>query len=809
MNSRTAFATRPTLRPLARGLLLALAALPAAAALAGDLDGTDHTVVAGDAAEDWKLRNGAELTVAAGAMTGYIEAHENSRVVTDGATIVRPLSGLNHAVRVLDDAHLEARDTTFIGGGILLSGNSPSAHLVNSRIFVSTADGYTTSTTGLDIVSLPGTPISIDPVMTVEGTEVRVENASAGVLPINNGIGARMAYGRMNILAGSYVEGANIGALILGLRLTEGIGATPAQLLIDNSTIKSGTGAAIRVAPRTEDQNVQITVANGSNLISGDGNLLLVQSHEDTPVSASVTNVNFTVDDSRLAGNVTLDTSTVPNGALNVFLRNKAQIDGQFTNVTTASIDSDATWLLTGDSNVGQLTLGNTGTVALGNGSAFNTLNVDTFTGNGGTLLFNTTLGDDTSATDKLIVSGDTSGQANVRVLNAGGAGAQTSKGIELIRVGGASNGQFDLQGRAVGGQYEYFLFRDATDGGWYLRSQLATAPDPCVVDPTLPECQPIDPVDPVDPIDPVPVLRPEAGAYLANQFAMDQLLRHSWRDRQGGSMAAEDGVRGWARVDANQSKLSAVEDQLDLRVDRSRVQLGADLGVFAEGRGRVGVMGTLAQSSATSRSLLTGYSAKGKVNGGALGLYSSWNTDTLYVDASVQRGQFRNRVQGEGLAEERYDSDIWQSSLEAGYRIGVGQIGNTTLHLQPELQLVYTDASIDRHEEANGTVVRSLGDSGLSGRAGLRLQGEGHSTAGASVSPYVVANWYRDGASNGMAFDDEALKASVPRNRYELNAGARVDFRSGLSAWGGLGVMRGDHGYRETTANLSVAYKW
>ncbi|WP_312736394.1 autotransporter outer membrane beta-barrel domain-containing protein [Stenotrophomonas sp.] len=86
---------------------------------------------------------------------------------------------------------------------------------------------------------------------------------------------------------------------------------------------------------------------------------------------------------------------------------------------------------------------------------------------------------------------------------------------------------------------------------------------------------------------------------------------------------------------------------------------------------------------------------------------------------------------------------------------------------------------------------------------------GEGHSTAGASVSPYLAANWYRDGASNGMAFDDAVLKASVPRNRYELDAGARVDFRSGLSAWGGLGVMRGDHGYREATANLSVAYKW
>ena len=285
-------------------------------------------------------------------------------------------------------------------------------------------------------------------------------------------------------------------------------------------------------------------------------------------------------------------------------------------------------------------------------------------------------------------------------------------------------------------------------------------------------------------------------------------MLRHQYRDRQGGAAAA-DGIHGWARVDATQSKLGTVNDQLDLRVDRSRLQLGADLGAFDDGRGRVGVMGTLAQSSATSRSQLTGYSARGKVEGGALGVYGNWAADALYVDASVQRGQFRNRVQGEGLAEERYDSDNWQSAVEAGYRFGVGQIGNTALSLQPELQLTYTDAKTNVHTESNGTVVRAAGDSGLSGRAGLRLQGDSRSAAGASVSPYLAANWYRDGAGNGIAFDDEVLKAGIPRNRYELSAGARVEFRSGFSAWGGLGVMRGDHGYREATGNLGVAYTW
>lgn len=794
---------RPALRPLARSLLVAMALVPAATVAAGDLDNEHKIVGSGDPVEEWTLRNWSLLRVQGGE-TNAIQANNSDVLALDA--IVRRSGTHQVAIDLSGDSSLQLGTSTVRGGGIRVSGSS-NAHLIGSRILVTAADGLS-PTESLSIgLSMGGTPASA-PLpgawAIIDSTYMRVEDTTAGN-DIASGLGVRMQNGKISIINGSRIDADNVGVLMIGTRNTP----DTLQLAVDGSTIASGRGAAIRVAA-DQPADFVINVSNGAQLHGGNGNLLQVDSRSGS-ATPGASHVTFNVDDARIAGNVSFDAATV-DGTLDVFLRNKAQIDGRFLNVTSASIESDSTWLMTGDSNVGHLALGSTGTVALGNGSTFNTLSVDTFDGAGGTLLFNTQLGDDSSATDKLIIKGDANGQANVRVLNAGGAGAKTDKGIELIRVGGASNAQFDLQGRAVGGQYEYFLFKDATNGGWYLRSELAGTPDPCVVDPTLPECTPVDPVDPVDPIDPIdptPVLRPEAGAYLANQFAMDQLLRHGWRDRQGGNTSAVDGVRGWARVDAAQSKLSAVEDQLDLRVDRSRLQLGADIGVFDNGQGRVGVMGTLVKSDATSRSQLTDYSARGKVNGGALGVYGNWSNDALYVDASVQRGQFRNRVQGEGLAEERYDSDIWQSSLEAGYRIGIGQIGSTALSLQPELQLVYTDANTDRHEETNGTVVRSLGDSGLSGRVGLRLQGEGRSAAGASVSPYVVANWYRDGASNGMTFDDEALKASVPRNRYELNAGARVDFRSGLSAWGGFGVMRGDHGYREATANLSMSYKW
>jgi autotransporter family porin len=783
------------MRPLTQCLLLALAALPATSALARDLDGQSATVREGSTVEAWNLINSSRLNVDGG-RTETITSTD-SQVTLNNGRVQALVDGRGASIVLRGSSTLDMTNSTLHDGNVVVSDLS-SARITGST--VRSVGANARFSVGIYLDKSPSQPDANSTVI-VDASFVRAE-ASPGAAMLSNGHAVRLQQGTAILQNGTRVEGANSGVLLLGGTIPSVLGQ-PITLRVDNAQVASDSGAAIWVAPR-RSVRYDITVANGSQLSGGDGHLLLVRPDGSATGEAEV---HFTVDDARLAGDITFDTDRVA-GSLDVVLRNKAQIDGRFANVTTASIDSDATWLMTGDSTVGHLTLGAGGTVALGNGSTFNTLSLDAFTGNGGTLLFNTQLGDDTSLTDTLVIAGDANGQANVRVLNAGGAGAKTDRGIELIDIGGASNAQFDLVGRAVGGQYEYFLVKDA-NGNWYLRSELATTPDPCLADPSLPQCKPIiDPVDPIDPINPIPVLRPETGAYLANQFALDQMLRHTYRDRQRGA-AVTDGIRGWARVDATQSKLGAVDDQLDLRVDRSRLQLGADIGVFDDGRGRVGVMGTAARSSATSRSDVTGFSARGKVEGGALGVYGNWANDAMYVDASVQNGQFRNRVQGDGLAEERYDSDIWQSSVEAGYRFDIGQIGNTALSLQPELQLIYNDAKTDVHTETNGTVVRAQGNNGLSGRAGLRLQGESRSAAGASVSPYLAANWYRDGAGNGIAFDDDVLKAGIPRNRYELSAGARVEFRSGFSAWGGLGMMRGDSGYREATGNLSVAYSW
>ena len=44
-------------------------------------------------------------------------------------------------------------------------------------------------------------------------------------------------------------------------------------------------------------------------------------------------------------------------------------------------------------------------------------------------------------------MTGDTSGNTNIRVINLGGAGGQTNEGIKIVDVGGQSGGNFTLRG--------------------------------------------------------------------------------------------------------------------------------------------------------------------------------------------------------------------------------------------------------------------------------------------------------------------------------------------------------------------------
>ncbi|HGM5045932.1 TPA: autotransporter outer membrane beta-barrel domain-containing protein [Stenotrophomonas maltophilia] len=609
--------------------------------------------------------------------------------------------------------------------------------------------------------------------------------------------------------------------------VTEGEGAWAAAIIdggrlqIDGSALVSEKHGGIWVR---DSRDPGLTLANGALVSGGNGIALAL----DAAVAG-----RFDValeGRSQMVGDIVItpedeDAGLPPQSDVHVRLADGSLWQGSSDLVQTMAIESGSQWTLTGDASVGELQVLNSG-VALSDGSGrFNTLTVDgDLHSEGATFLFQGALGGDDSAMDRLHVRGDTSGHALVAVKNIGGVGASTVDGIQLIEIDGASLASYALVGRAVGGSYEYFLFQgglaDPADGNWYLRSQWF---DRCADDPAAPGCavnpgpdpDPGEggeggPLDPGNPITPPPVLRPEVGAYLANQSAAINMFAHRLQERSG-AMSRGDGRSAWARVGRSNADFNVVGGQLSIDGNTSVLQIGSDL--FRRGNAAFGVMLGSGRTDSSAVSGLTGYSAKGRVRGNAVGAYGTWLQDAeglmgAYVDGSVQYGRFDNRVQGIGLEPEHYDSRMASASLETGYTFKVWQGAASALYVQPQLQLSYVDFRADRHVETNGTVIDQADAGGLSGRVGLRVFGHG-TAAGNTVQPYLGVNWLRGSGTNTLQFNGDTLGADVPRNRYEVQAGTELKLGRRWGAWGGVSLERGDHGYRNVGGQLGLRMAW
>ncbi|EHI1066524.1 autotransporter outer membrane beta-barrel domain-containing protein, partial [Escherichia coli] len=594
--------------------------------------------------------------------------------------------------------------------------------------------------------------------------------------------------GKLNGAAGSVlnINGGN-------LTLTEG--GVSAGILSGNGALNvSGgvldiTGASSALtATTTVGEKATVKVhdndALGTGTVNTAGTLILGKT--DSPVMLASSQVNIT-----------------ENGTLSGY----GGVSGNVTNSGTLDLRADA------PGNV--LTVG-------GN-----------YTGNNGRLLINTVLGDDSSATDKLVIKGDASGQTRVAVTNAGGTGAQTLNGIELIHVdGNADSAEFVQAGRIAAGAYDYTLGRGqgSNSGNWYLTSGRNT-PDPM----PGPEPEPAPTPDPGSRPEPVPGgydndLRPEAGSYTANMAAANTLFVTRLHERLG-PVQYTDVMTGetkntsmWMRHEGGHNRWRDGTGQLKTQGNRYVVQLGGDIAQWGRGetdRWYLGVMAGYGNDHNNTDSVRTGYRSKGSVNGYSTGLYATWfaNDEThngAYLDTWAQYGWFDNHVKGDGLPGESWKSKGLTASLETGYPWKAGEFSGShgslnEWYVQPQAQVVWMGVKADEHRESNGTRVESTGDGNVRTRLGVKTWIKGHNRMDDGKSrefrPFVEVNWLHNTREFGTRMNGVTVHQDGARNIGEVKAGVEGQINNRLNLWGNVGVQAGDRGYSDTSAMLGVKY--
>ena len=454
------------------------------------------------------------------------------------------------------------------------------------------------------------------------------------------------------------------------------------------------------------------------------------------------------------------------------------------------------------------------------------------YTGDGGTLFFNTILAGDDSFTDHMRVEGDTSGTTRVSVKNAGGTGARTLNGIELIHIKGASEGEFIQEGRIVAGAYDYSLVRGDAQyrGNWYLTSRLPDVPvNPAESQPPAVPGKPVEPVNPVNPGAPVEhpgidSLRPEAGSYTANLAAAKNMFITRLHDRTGGTSYTDEKGKYqksslWMRNQAAHSRSRDTSGQLSMQGNRYVIQMGGDLAHWCDagiGSLHFGVMAGYGNSNNKSRSSATGYTARGSVKGYTSGLYGTWFADEnektgLYVDTWGLYSWFNSSVKGQGVAGEKYKAGGTIVSAESGYtfEMGTNEAKTTTFYLQPKAQVTWMGVTADEHRESNGTQVSYAGNENVQTRLGIRAAMEGQNDKAIPFQMYTEANWLKNSGDYAVVMNGAEVNQEGVKSIAELRVGLEATLSKSTHIRGNAGQQFGGNGYSDTSLTLGLNYSF
>ncbi|EDZ2347477.1 fibronectin-binding autotransporter adhesin ShdA [Salmonella enterica] len=503
---------------------------------------------------------------------------------------------------------------------------------------------------------------------------------------------------------------------------------------------------------------------------------------------------------------------------------NGTTVNGKVTNEGTLvfgdSEETGAIFTLNGD-------LVNMGTIASGSTSSTpgNTLYVDgNYTGNGGSLYLNTVLGDDDSATDKLVITGDASGTTDL-YINGIGDGAQTTNGIEVVDVGGVSTSDaFVLKNEVNASLYTYRLYWNESDNDWYLASKAQSDDDDSGGDDS--DVTPSDGGDdggnvtpPDDGGDVAPQYRADIGAYMGNQWMARNLQMQTLYDREGSQYRNADGSV-WARFKAGKAESEAVNGNIDMDSNYSQFQLGGDILAWGNGQQSitVGVMASYinADTDSTGNRGADGsqFTSSGNVDGYNLGVYATWFADAqthsgAYVDSWYQYGFYNNSVESGDAGSESYDSTANAVSLETGYRYDIALSNGNTVSLTPQAQVVWQNYSADSVKDNYGTRIDGQDGDSWTTRLGLRVDGKLYKGSRTVIQPFAEANWLHTSDDVSVSFDDATVKQDLPANRAELKVGLQADIDKQWSVRAQVAGQTGSNDFGDLNGSLNLRYNW
>jgi len=473
------------------------------------------------------------------------------------------------------------------------------------------------------------------------------------------------------------------------------------------------------------------------------------------------------------------------------------------------------------------VTVTNAGTIDLTNGgsSLTDTLTVvGNYVGAGGFVNLNTALGTDGSASDRLVIDGGTAtGSSLLRILNAGGSGAQTvGNGIlvvDTVNGGMTLPSAFALAAPVAAGPYAYTLNRSSVNASnlqaWYLRSTVD-----CTLDPGSPACAAASTPAAAT----APNYRPETSLYAALP-AMALLYGRTLLDTLHERTGLEDSrnTGQWGRV----TVLHGNRDGDALGIFGSGPKYTYDFAAFQTGqdfyrtrgpdgaRTRAGAYVALGSGRGDVTHFDASSAGRNSFVAMSAGTYwTHFGSTGWYLDGVLQGTWYDVRGGSTYLPALETEGAGLAASIEGGLplRIGGGWI------VEPQVQAIFQN--VDLHDGNDGAALIQFRDvQSLAGRIGVRVA-HTWSLAGSSADAGQVTVWLRPNLWHEFlsdpvtSFSSETgstpFRADLGGGWAELNGGITAQLTRDVSLFANASYQRGlDGDSRAYDGKLGFRIAW
>jgi fibronectin-binding autotransporter adhesin len=452
------------------------------------------------------------------------------------------------------------------------------------------------------------------------------------------------------------------------------------------------------------------------------------------------------------------------------------------------------------------------GTIRLTDGAAGDVFQVATstsgagnFVANGGTVALDVVLGGDGSSADRLDISGDVildgAPTALAFTVVGGGAGGETTTGIEVVTVGGTSDdGAFVLASPLEVGAIAYDLSRgqcdDTANDNWYLCSTIGTTGAvfeamPGIILNTFARSE---------------TLQQRLGARVTSR----EMATVTASSRGASDLPVAQTVGPWVRSWGDFAQITPDTSTAGTRWEADNwgfeAGIGSILGDHAGGR----LVGGINLRYGTTNANLSNQAGTASFDSEGFGLAASltwFGNDGFYVDgnAAVDFVSIDATSQGGGLLLDGHDDVVYSASFEVGQRIELQ--GGTTL--VPQAQLSWGRMRDGTLTDSLGNVVSFADRETLTSRIGLTVEQDLGDTDLGSGTVFAFANVLNDlSGSRTVTVAGTDLTQSGTGDWLELGGGFSVQSSETTNLFGQVSYREAFDGVRGDAVAVSAGLR-